>query len=151
MSEASPFAVTRYLEVRETMSKYMDRSYQGTREDYHRDINSSGTLYIGNLDCTTREEQIYILFSQCGEVKRVIMGLDSRDCTPCGFCFVEYYSREDSKAAKRYFSEYRLDGKSLHVDLDPGFVEGRQFGRGRTGRQLREDYMGEKKRRRRGE
>ena len=26
----------------------------------------------------------------CGEVKRVIMGLDRVKKTPCGFCFVEY-------------------------------------------------------------
>ena len=26
----------------------------------------------------------------CGEVKRVIMGLDRMKKTPCGFCFVEY-------------------------------------------------------------
>lgn len=35
------------------------------------------------------EEQIYELFSRVGDVKRIIMGLDRNNKTPCGFCFVE--------------------------------------------------------------
>jgi nuclear cap-binding protein subunit 2 len=52
----------------------------------------STTLYIGNLSYFTTETQIYDLFSRCGEVKRIIMGLNKQTKTPCGFCFVEYYN-----------------------------------------------------------
>lgn len=52
----------------------------------------SSTLYIGNLSFYTTEEQIYELFSRAGEVRRIVMGLDRYNRTPCGFCFVEYYS-----------------------------------------------------------
>jgi len=38
----------------------------------------------------TSEEQIVELFSKVASVKRVIMGLDRNQKTPCGFCFVEY-------------------------------------------------------------
>jgi len=38
----------------------------------------------------TTEEQVYTLFSFCGEIKRIIMGLNKQEKTPCGFCFVEY-------------------------------------------------------------
>ena len=51
---------------------------------------TSTTLYIGNLSYFTGETQIYDLFSRCGEVKRIIMGLNKQTKTPCGFCFVEY-------------------------------------------------------------
>lgn len=37
----------------------------------------------------TTEEQIYELFSRVGDIKRIIMGLDRNQKTPCGFCFVE--------------------------------------------------------------
>lgn len=30
------------------------------------------------------------------------MGLDKYKKTPCGFCFVEYYLREDSEACMRF-------------------------------------------------
>ena len=53
------------------------------------DLEKSTTLYIGNLSFFTTEEQIYELFSKCGEIKRIIMGLDRIKKTPCGFSFVE--------------------------------------------------------------
>ena len=55
-----------------------------------RKINESATLYVGNLSFYTAEEQIHSLFSKCGQIKRIIMGLDRNQKTPCGFCFVEY-------------------------------------------------------------
>jgi nuclear cap-binding protein subunit 2 len=52
-------------------------------------MNASTTLYVGNLSFYTTEEQIYELFSKAGDIKRIIMGLDRNQKTPCGFCFVE--------------------------------------------------------------
>lgn len=40
------------------------------------------TLYVGNLSFYTTEEQVYELFSKCGEIKRLIMGLDRFNKTP---------------------------------------------------------------------
>lgn len=45
---------------------------------------------MGNLSFYTTEEQIHELFGRCGDVKRIVMGLDKFKKTPCGFCFVEY-------------------------------------------------------------
>jgi RNA recognition motif-containing protein len=59
-------------------------------------MNRSGTLYVGNLSFFTTEEQIHEAFSKCGEVKRVIMGLDRNKRTPCGFAFVEYVLINDA-------------------------------------------------------
>lgn len=53
-------------------------------------IEESSTLYVGNLSFYTSEEQIHSLFSKIGQIKRIIMGLDRNQKTPCGFCFVEY-------------------------------------------------------------
>ena len=58
-------------------------------DEYQTNLERSSTLYIGNMSFYTSEEQLYELFSMCGEVKRVIMGLDKYKKTPCGFCFVE--------------------------------------------------------------
>lgn len=135
------------------------------------------------------------------------MGLDKHKLTPCGFCFVVYYTREDtedcckvrrlllaaaadglawaaagwmcagrapplpprgsapprlalpcrawrSPAAPihipshplppppptlptQYINGTMLDDRPIRVDFDWGFVEGRQFGRGRSGGQVR--------------
>ena len=63
---------------------------QLSREEYEEKLQNSTTLYVGNMSFFSSEEQIYELFSMCGEVKRIIMGLDRLKKTPCGFCFVEY-------------------------------------------------------------
>lgn len=76
--------------------------FQGTRAEQDRLLRVSSTLYVGNLSFYTTEEQIYELFSKCGDVRRIIMGLDKYKKTPCGFCFVEYYTREDAENCLRY-------------------------------------------------
>jgi nuclear cap-binding protein subunit 2 len=106
-------------------------------------LSATTTLYVGNLSFHTREEQIYELFSQCGQVKRVIMGLNKTRLTPCGFCFVEYHTHEDAVAARKFVSGTKLDEKIIRADLDCGFEEGRQFGRSKkSGGQIRNDPSG---------
>jgi nuclear cap-binding protein subunit 2 len=113
---------------------------QGGRLKYEEDLKKSATLYVGNLSFYTNEEQLYQLFGKCGEVKRIIMGLHKIDLTPCGFCFVEYHSRDDARNAMRYINGTRLDDRLIRTDWDPGFKPGRQYGRGRSGGQVRDDF-----------
>jgi len=103
-------------------------------------LTTSTTLYVGNLSFYTTEEQVHALFNKCGRIKRIIMGLDRFNKTPCGFCFVEYYNRADTLACKKYLDGLKLDERYIRVDLDPGFTEGRQFGRGRRGGQVRDEF-----------
>lgn len=88
----------------------------------------------------TTEEQVYELFSKCGEIKRLIMGLDRFNKTPCGFCFVEYYTHQDALDCMKYIGGTKLDERVIRTDLDPGFEEGRQYGRGKSGGQVRDEY-----------
>ncbi|CCC69939.1 hypothetical protein NCAS_0D03580 [Naumovozyma castellii] len=99
----------------------------------------SATIYVGNLSFYTSEEQIYELFSKCGFIKRIIMGLDRFKFTPCGFCFVIYSNAQEALNALKYLSDTKLDDKHITIDLDPGFEDGRQFGRGRGGGQVSDE------------
>lgn len=74
----------------EVMDRSQRRCQQGTSDQFKNELSTTSTLYVGNLSFYTTEEQIYELFSKCGEIKRIIMGLDRNHKTPCGFCFVEY-------------------------------------------------------------
>ena len=56
--------------------------------------------------------------------------------TPCGFCFVEYYTHAEALASMRYVSGTKLDERVIRCDLDLGYKEGRQFGRGKSGGQV---------------
>jgi RNA recognition motif-containing protein len=64
------------------------------------------------------------------------MGLDKTSKTPCGFCFVEYYTRQDAEECMRYINQTRLDDRIIRTDWDAGFIDGRQYGRGRSGGQV---------------
>ncbi|KAM0436115.1 hypothetical protein ACHAPT_003007 [Fusarium lateritium] len=103
-------------------------------------LANATTLYVGNLSFYTTEEQVYELFSKCGEIKRLIMGLDRFSKTPCGFCFVEYYTHQDALDCLKYIGGTKLDERVIRTDLDPGFEEGRQYGRGKSGGQVRDEY-----------
>ncbi|GMM54499.1 nuclear cap-binding protein subunit [Maudiozyma humilis] len=107
-------------------------------EDLRKSLVSS-TIYVGNLSFYTSEEQIYELFSKCGMIKRIIMGLDRFKFTPCGFCFIIYNEPREALNAVKYLSDTKLDEKNISIDLDPGFEDGRQFGRGKSGGQVSDE------------
>lgn len=122
------------------LSQYRDQHFRGDNEEQEKLLKKSCTLYVGNLSFYTTEEQIYELFSKSGDIKKIIMGLDKMKKTACGFCFVEYYSRPDAENAMRFINGTRLDDRIIRTDWDAGFKEGRQYGRGRSGGQVRDEY-----------
>ncbi|CAM9011079.1 unnamed protein product [Wickerhamomyces anomalus] len=60
--------------------------------------------------------------------------------TPCGFCFVLYKNPQDAINAVKYLADTKLEDRLVQIDLDPGFREGRQFGRGASGGQVKDEY-----------
>lgn len=134
--------MSRLLATLEPISSYKDRAFRvdgrpGSLEEYVAVLKRTTTLYVGNLAFHTTEEQVYELFGACGPVRRVVMGLDKNTRTPCGFCFVEYFARADAEDCVHYLTGARLDEREIRIDFDWGFVEGRQFGRGKHGGQAR--------------
>ncbi|KAH8829675.1 hypothetical protein DL96DRAFT_1708795 [Flagelloscypha sp. PMI_526] len=127
-------------------SNYKDSQARVDRQKQTDLLATSTTLYVGNLSFFTTEEQIYEIFSKCtsietgGGIKRIIMGLDRNTRTPCGFCFVEYYTHEEALASMRYVSGTKLDERIIRCDLDMGYKDGRQFGRGKSGGQVRDEH-----------
>ncbi|CAI5704129.1 hypothetical protein KXD40_007578 [Peronospora effusa] len=119
--------------------QYWDRKTFSSFAEQQRAMDRSTTLYVGNLSFFTSESQIYELFSRVGHVQRVIMGLDRFKKTPCGFCFVEYSMHPEAEACAQFLSETKLDNRVVRCEMDGGFREGRQFGRGLSGGQVRDD------------
>ena len=118
---------------------YWDRSHYDSPESQMKALSSSSTLYIGNLAFSTRSHNLLSHFSQIGPVRKIHMGLDRFRKTPCGFAFVEYVRRHDALQAVAYLSKTKLDGRVIRVELDAGFQPGRQYGRGVSGGQVRDD------------
>lgn len=101
---------------------------------------TSGTVYVGHLTLSTTEEQIYEAFSKAGRISRVIMGLNAHDQSPTGFCFVEFESPKGALNAVKYLNKTKVNGKNVEIDLDPGFEDGRQYGRAENGAQKSQYY-----------
>lgn len=121
---------------------YWDRSHYDSPEAQMRALAMSSSLYIGNLSFSTRLSHIKSLFSTVGIVKNIHLGMDRFQKTPCGFAFVEYASRSHALDAVAFLSGSKLDGKVIRVELDAGFKPGRQYGRGSSGGQVRDDKRG---------
>ena len=64
------------------------RDYFSSKEDQLNALKSSSTIYVGNLNFSTTEERIFAVFSCCGPIDKVIMGINRRTLAFCGFCFV---------------------------------------------------------------
>ena len=110
-----------------------------TEEQYKEKLRTSSTLYVGNLSFFTAESQLMELFSQCGQVVNLFMGLNRQTNKPCGFCFVEFAKREQAARAIDLLNRCSVDNKQIRVDWDYGFQPHRQFGRGPSGAQVRDD------------
>lgn len=118
---------------------YWDRKYYMTFEDQLESLKGATTLYVGNLSFQTTELQIRETFSRVGPIKRIIMGLNRETKAYCGFCFVEYYTYEHACACLKYISGTMCDGQIIRCELDGGFQPGRQYGRGKSGGQVRNE------------
>jgi nuclear cap-binding protein subunit 2 len=70
-------------------SKYYDRSNYASLAEYEEKLQDTTTVYIGNLSFFTSQDSIFALFSRCGKVKDIKMGINDEG-HPCGFCFVMY-------------------------------------------------------------
>jgi nuclear cap-binding protein subunit 2 len=123
---------------------YWDRKYFATLADQIEALDSATTLYVGNLSFFTTEAQMYELFSTVGHVKRVIMGLDKFKKTPCGFCFVEYDDHASAIRCRDFISHTKLDDREIRCEIDSGFIEGRQYGRGASGGQVTQHHKSRK-------
>lgn len=52
-------------------------------------------------------------------------------------CCTRYYTRAGAENAMRFINGTRLDDRIIRTDWDAGFKEGRQYGRGKSGGQVR--------------
>eukprot|EP00746_Dinoflagellata_sp_MGD_P167424 gnl/MRDRNA2_/MRDRNA2_98023_c0_seq1.p1 gnl/MRDRNA2_/MRDRNA2_98023_c0~~gnl/MRDRNA2_/MRDRNA2_98023_c0_seq1.p1 ORF type:complete len:201 (+),score=39.14 gnl/MRDRNA2_/MRDRNA2_98023_c0_seq1:104-706(+) len=122
------------------VTQYWDKKSGLSQKAWFDALKVSRTLYVGNLSFYTTEEQILELFGKCGEVKKVTMGLNRFKKSPCGFCFVEFFTHEQASQAVNLLNGTVFDDRSVRVDWDAGVQEGRQFGRGESGDQWRDDF-----------
>lgn len=124
---------------------YIEKTFKGTQEEYLELLKNSSTLYVSNIRHTMAEEQIWELFGMCGEIKRVIRGINRKRKTACDFVFIEYYSKDEAENAMKILKGLEICGRRLIIEKDMGFIQGREYGRGIFGGKLKTDMIGHKK------
>ena len=130
-----------WRKLRPVLSDYVDGLFDGSEKEYDQCLSRSTAVYVGNLSFYTTEMQVAALFSRAGPIKQILMGLDKFLNTPCGFCFVVYYTREDAETCVRFLNGLLLDNRPIRTDLDwGGALETRRYGRGKNGGQVRDEH-----------
>jgi len=129
--------------IRRDAAPYHIRSNYGRPEAQGRASYTSRTVYVGNLAFHTTDVMLYALFSRCGSIDRVIMGINRETRQPCGFAFVIFMERFPTLVAVATLNATKLDDRIIKVELDKGFHEGKQYGRGSSGGQVRDDLRGD--------
>ena len=67
-------------------------------------------LYVGNLNYETKKQDIYDKFSVYGKIKIIIF------VGKKGFCFVEYFNKENADKAKEALNETSLNGRRMNIE-----------------------------------
>ncbi|RDD40905.1 Nuclear cap-binding protein subunit 2 [Trichoplax sp. H2] len=106
-----------------SLSAYRDQQFKGTVTEQESKLKLTCTMYVGNLSFYTTESQLYEVFSKVGDVKRILT----------------YDTREEAEMCMRYINGTKIDDRIIRTDWDAGFIEGRQYGRGRSGGQVRDE------------
>ena len=76
----------------------------------------ANTIYVGNLNYSTTEEDLNELFSQYGEVESVKLIMDRETNRPRGFGFVEMVESDAATAAVSMLNDKDFKGRNLRVN-----------------------------------
>lgn len=101
-----------------------------------KQLNTSCTVYVGNLSFYTTEPQIEEHFASCGHIREIIRGLNSNDRTPIGFSFVVFETHQGAFNAVRDLHRSMLDDRLISVAWDVGADPSRRWGRSIEGGQV---------------
>jgi len=140
---------SRKIEKLQQMSEQNEGKVGGTSSDGNvasgpeADVRS---VYVGNVDYSTKPEELCKLFASCGEVERVTILCDKWTGQPKGFAYIQFNNNDDVENAQLLdgteFKQRILKVAPKRTNI-PGFNRGgrggwrgrgRGRGRGRRGR-----------------
>jgi len=137
------------LEIEEMKKKLKELEERASRES-SEDVDSKGkpvpasgpdvdsrSIYVGNVDYSTKPEELQEYFQACGVVNRITILCDKTTGHPKGFAYIEFKEVESAQNAL-LLNETEFKGRPLKISLKrtnvPGLARGRGRGRGGRGR-----------------
>lgn len=120
---------------------YWDRKSASSPKEWFTSLAKSNTLYVGNLPFDITEEEISEHFGRCGNIMRLVVGLNQKERSSCGFAFIQYANHHQASFAHTVLNGSFLSDRIIRCDWDSGkgIMADRKFGRGVTGMQRRDD------------
>lgn len=118
---------------------YIEKTFDGTPEEYKECLKNSKTIYVSGLSDNFREERLWLIFAPFGEIRRIVMGVNRSKLTFCGFCFIEFENSSSADEAIAFFEDFMFENRYINANKDVGFSEGRQYGRGMLGGTMKND------------
>ncbi|KAH6566957.1 hypothetical protein BASA60_009238 [Batrachochytrium salamandrivorans] len=92
--------------------------------DPHKDEKATAepykTLFVSRLSYATTEKSLRKEFEAFGEVKSVIVVLDTKDSKSRGYAFIEFEHERDMKVAYKEAEGLKIDGRRILVDVERG-------------------------------
>lgn len=85
--------------------------------DENNSIKKDTTIQITNLSKNVTEYDLYDLFSQVGEIRRILIPKDYETQQSRGFGFILFSSSKDAENAVKRFSNYGLDHLILKLNI----------------------------------
>lgn len=73
-------------------------------------------VYVGNLDQEVGEEDLRVVFSECGDIEEIDVIMDPNTGKSKGFAFITYVNEEDAAQAIAKTNEKDLKGKPMRVN-----------------------------------
>jgi RNA recognition motif-containing protein len=73
-------------------------------------------IFVGNLNYSTTQEDLYATFSQFGTVERVNVVTDRDTGQPRGFAFVEMTNANEAQKAISQLNGVELHGRAMNVN-----------------------------------
>lgn len=80
-------------------------------------------IYVGNLNKSTKEDEIMALFATAGTVSSVELVMDKGSGLSKGFAFVAMPDQAEADKAISMFNAYSLGGNDLKVNIAKPRVE----------------------------
>jgi len=96
------------------------------------------SIFVGNLNYSTTQEDLHAAFAQFGNVERVNVVTDRDSGQPRGFAFVEMTDDNEARNAISQLNGAELNGRAMNVnEARPKGAGGGGHGRGGFGGQRR--------------
>jgi len=128
------------MEEEDAKLKQMHEELDQTQDSVNKEEVDARSIYVGNVDYTTKPEELQQEFHSCGTINRVTIVCDKWTGHPKGYAYVEFADK-DSVSNALLMNEALFKGRQLKVMAKRTNVPGMKQGPARGNRGTYRPYF----------